>query len=411
MKIAFTTPEFVTERNYHGGLANYLDGVTAHLASEYGYEVHVFVLSERGGRYSHQKVTVHKVKRTGRSWYRLLDRMMMRYFDGRMHPFYRARENSRRIHRAFLREHAVSPFGIVQAASYQHTGYEIARRRPRPYAVISRYSSSQQLWNAAYGKVLDPATAVHSSFEVLQGYHSDASFSPSLYLRDCLEPLVGKQIEVIESPCTMLDEKKSDHSLFGKTAAGKQYLLFYGSLGRLKGIEVLAEIMHALLSSHEDLYFVFIGKDVGVRSGISSLDLLKREASEHADRLIYSSPVPRECIVPFILNSRAVVLPSLVDNLPNACIESMGLGAVVIGSQGASFDQLIVEGRNGFLAERGNSSSLLNAIKRALRISRDNRRTLGANAQETVRRLRPSVSVAKLDEFYKRVLKNIRKGK
>ncbi len=42
-------------------------------------------------------------------------------------------------------------------------------------------------------------------------------------------------------------------------------------------------------------------------------------------------------------------LPSRIDNLTNTCIESMALGKVVIGTQGAIFEQLIEDGVNCFL--------------------------------------------------------------
>src|ERR1051326_7456438 len=50
--------------------------------------------------------------------------------------------------------------------------------------------------------------------------------------------------------------------------------------------------------------------------------------------------------------SASVVLPSLIDNLPNSCLEAMGLGRVVIGTKGTSFEELITDEANGFLIEQ-----------------------------------------------------------
>jgi glycogen synthase len=44
MRIAFITPEFVTEEYFSGGLANYVHRITKYLTS-LGHEVHVIILS------------------------------------------------------------------------------------------------------------------------------------------------------------------------------------------------------------------------------------------------------------------------------------------------------------------------------------------------------------------------------
>ncbi len=68
-----------------------------------------------------------------------------------------------------------------------------------------------------------------------------------------------------------------------------------------------------------------------------------------ASRLVLIDNLPHRQLYPIIAAARLVVLPSLVDNLPNACLEAMGLGTAVIGTTGASFEELITDGVNGFL--------------------------------------------------------------
>src|SRR5688572_17868938 len=70
LRIAFATPEFVTERHFDGGIANYLNRVSRMLA-EAGHEVHVVTLSsEDGAEFEHGGVMVHRVM-LGRGWQRL----------------------------------------------------------------------------------------------------------------------------------------------------------------------------------------------------------------------------------------------------------------------------------------------------------------------------------------------------
>src|SRR6476659_1748836 len=61
LKIAFATPEYVTEEHFDGGLANYLGRVTKALSS-LGHNVHVITLSSIDEAVlDHEGVTVHRV--------------------------------------------------------------------------------------------------------------------------------------------------------------------------------------------------------------------------------------------------------------------------------------------------------------------------------------------------------------
>ena len=58
------------------------------------------------------------------------------------------------------------------------------------------------------------------------------------------------------------------------------------------------------------------------------------------------------------------MLPSQVDNLPNTVIESLSLGIPVLGSRGASIDELVEEGRTGHLVELGDVHGLAETLVR-----------------------------------------------
>jgi len=61
MRIAFATPEFVTENHFDGGLANYLNRVSTTLA-RLGHDVHIVTLSTQNeDELDHEGVTVHRV--------------------------------------------------------------------------------------------------------------------------------------------------------------------------------------------------------------------------------------------------------------------------------------------------------------------------------------------------------------
>jgi glycosyltransferase involved in cell wall biosynthesis len=73
-------------------------------------------------------------------------------------------------------------------------------------------------------------------------------------------------------------------------------------------------------------------------------------------------PLPREQTLCLLRQAEAVVLPSQVDNLANTVIESLALGIPVIGTRGASIDELVEEGVTGHLVELGDVEGLAQAL-------------------------------------------------
>jgi glycosyltransferase involved in cell wall biosynthesis len=105
-------------------------------------------------------------------------------------------------------------------------------------------------------------------------------------------------------------------------------------------------------------------------------------------------------LFPIIQNAKIITLPSRIDNLPNACIESMSLGKIVIGSRGASFDQLIEDGINGFLCEIKQPKTILKKIIEALELSDEQKKLISTKAKERIEKLSPEIVTKQLVEFY-----------
>jgi glycosyltransferase involved in cell wall biosynthesis len=84
----------------------------------------------------------------------------------------------------------------------------------------------------------------------------------------------------------------------------------------------------------------------------------RAQCNSSGDRLMIMENLPHSQLYPVIAGAHLVVLPSLIDNLPNACLEAMGLGKVVIGTTGTSFEELIVSDVNGFLVPPDNPQAL-----------------------------------------------------
>jgi glycosyltransferase involved in cell wall biosynthesis len=209
--------------------------------------------------------------------------------------------------------------------------------------------------------------------------------------------ITRKQIDIIETP--YLSNSASDNSLYEKFLKEKKYLLFFGTLGVLKGGATIANCIFDLLDQTPNLYFVFAGKDVGYR-GKPMMEYIKMKAQNHHNRIIHFDKMPHEKLYPIITHAVAVVLPSRIDNLPNTCIEAMALGKIVIGTYGTSFEQLIQDGENGFLCAIDNSEDLLRTIKKVFQLTDSQKENISRKAKERIALLKPEKIVNQLITLY-----------
>ena len=137
---------------------------------------------------------------------------------------------------------------------------------------------------------------------------------------------------------------------------------------------------------------------------IKAHELIRKSAGEYADRVIYAGRLVREQLYPLIKGAEVCLLPSRVENLSNACIEAMALGKIVIATDGASFEQLIEDRISGFLCQKDNSDSFLQAVCEALDMSEQDRVKMWEKATERIRELAPDKLYPKYMAFYQKVI-------
>jgi len=107
--------------------------------------------------------------------------------------------------------------------------------------------------------------------------------------------------------------------------------------------------------------------DIATPLAPSMRNYMSAICGEYADRLIFIGQIPHEQLYPVISGARLVVLPSLIDNMPNACLEAMALGKPVVGTRGASFEEMIRDGETGFLVPAGDAGALADTLCSAWR--------------------------------------------
>ncbi|MGE5295491.1 MAG: glycosyltransferase family 4 protein, partial [Solirubrobacterales bacterium] len=168
-----------------------------------------------------------------------------------------------------------------------------------------------------------------------------------------------------------------------------------------KGAALLAEAVQPLLHDLPDLHLAVAGPD----GGDGSQDLLVSLQQSFPDRVRCLGVLSPEKLRPVVRNARAVVLPSLMDNLPNTCLEAMGLGRVVIGPDGVSFDELLVDGDSGILFQLGDVASLQRTIVHTWNMSDEIRTRIGQKAKSFVdTAMAPHKTSRELESLYAEVI-------
>ena len=391
MRIVLVTTEYVTEEaNFDGGLANYTHRTALSLLL-LGHEPVVVVASDRREVLMHDGIEVHRVPVI---WYSPLFRYFWILGIDWIPASYALNREIRAIHRKRR----------VDVIQYTNLG-ATALFRVSDIPAVARLSSYQKLLDEAYEAGRTLWVKGHQYLGQMALRRVDAVFGPSHIVGEAVKRDTGIGVELIESPfpqdtCPMDDAVYREIALESK---GRDYLLFFGTLGLLKGIKTIGDMICRLFHRYPDLCFVFVGKDFGLK-GCSAIEYVRERAGVYHERVIYRGRLPHGQLYPIIEHARLVVLPSRFDNFPNTCIESMAFKKIVIGTRGTSFEELITDGVNGFLCERDDPESLFEVIDSAMQVPSARCAEMGERAHERTLELAPDIIVKKLISLYSRVM-------
>ncbi|WP_414566586.1 MULTISPECIES: glycosyltransferase family 4 protein [unclassified Anabaena] len=392
MRIGFATTEYVTEKYFSGGLANYLHRVAKALVS-LGHEVHIVVLSEIDqSEYEHEGIYIHRLT-SGKIQQRL--NQVTRY---RIPQTTQCLAFSFQVYRKLLELHKQQPFNIVQFPEWNACGVVSGLLLPIPQ--VTRISSYRPIWLEMSGSPRNRDERIIEYLEWLQMHHIKHIYAPSYTLKKILaEKAKINHVRVIRTPF-YLETLNWDYSIFNEYLQGKKYLLFFGRFQLHKGVHILAQALPQVFKKYPDCYVVFVGKDVPPSMKEYALSL----CSQYTERLIFIQPIPHNQLYPVIAGAKLVVLPSLIDNLPNACLEAMGLGKPIIGTVGASFEELLIEGETGFLVPVGEVNALATKINEVWMHPRLNE--IGQAAKWKIQEFAIEKTVKELLVYYEGIIRN-----
>ncbi|MDG2330682.1 MAG: glycosyltransferase family 4 protein [Flavobacteriales bacterium] len=393
MRIAIVSSEFV--HNKDGGLANYTYRLALYL-KKLGHEPIVVVPENRTEQTIFDNIDLHfvefKITNSSRKWLVIPPKRPTTYeiFEQR----------SKQVN-LYLKQLNVD---LVQ---YAHLGGIGKFRLPNVPSVIRLSSNTRMCFmNGGYGESKEQMEQQERiEFESIK--IADAVFGPSNAIAGITEDQTGVSVRVIETPYQeeIIDE---DYTVYEELNINR-YVLFFGSLVQLKGIDIIANVLEEFLTNNDDLHYVFVGKSIPRRDGVCVVELIKNSAGNCVDRVHFTGNLNQAQLKPFIRNAETITLPSLVDNFPNACIEAMALGKCVIGTYNNGFEQLIEDEVSGFLCKPGDSKELLKSIEKSINISEQAKLEMSRLAIERIQQLRPERLINQLVSFYKETIEKHKK--
>jgi glycosyltransferase involved in cell wall biosynthesis len=267
---------------------------------------------------------------------------------------------------------------------------------------IVRASSYEPMLHDAIGlgRGLDARTV--EQLERLQFWLSGNVSTPSSTLQNTLhEKARLSNVKLVRSP--FYDEVRVwDTALYDQFLRGRKYLLYFGRFQLHKGFHNLAQALPKFLEQYRDAYVLLVGRDADTALAPSMADYARGKCRRFSDRLIISNHLTHSQLYPVIAGAHLITVPSLVDNTPNACLESMGLGKVVVGTKRTSLEELIRDGENGFLVEPDNSDQL--AAKLIAAWVDPNLAEMGERARRTMTEFSLENTIHSLLSYYREVL-------
>ena len=398
MKIVYVTYEYIDCQSLQiidGGLANYLHKITTTL-HKLGHDVSVIVAPANEDKQINYN-GINVIFLTGKFRKTLAHRLIWPFMSYKQKTKIRGNLYTH-ISRCIQKLHKKSKIDIIQYTGDWGFGKYPEKKIPSCIRISSYFKIWQEYYDINDAETLKTQQEIYTNTPFL--------FGPSKYIADYIKRdlNLNKDIKIIESPYPDAI-KNEDDTIFKNLQLEilqNPYLLFFGTIGRLKGCGVIAECIYDILAKYSNLYFVLVGKNA-VTDGTDYLEMIKNKADKFANRIICFPSLSHAQLYPIIRNAVGILMPSLTENFSNACVEAMRLKKIVIGTEN-NFSQLLTDKESGFLAKIGNSDSLKEKIIELMSLSQAKKEQMQNRAFERTQSLSPEIICNQLLDYYRYVI-------
>lgn len=294
------------------------------------------------------------------------------------------------------------PISLVQYAGAYGVGMLYNKRFPSVLR-ISTYVKTQM-----FSLHTSAELAVITFAEKLAARNFNGVIAPSKVLGDIFGRETHRKVTVIDTPYYCADMEREDDTLYKKELLNKKYFLFFGRVSPDKGVYTIARVLEKILKKYPEYYFCFAGYNF-VSGTVDTMERIQKAAAGCSDRVKYLGELPHERLYPVVRNAECVIMPSLMDNLPNACLEALELNGIVIGTRGASFDEIFEDGVSGILIDIDDSNALMDKIDDVVQMTEDEKNNMKHKAKQCLVKYDPKIAGRKLEKYYDKILQNLQR--
>ena len=207
-----------------------------------------------------------------------------------------------------------------------------------------------------------------------------------------------EQIEVIPNGVSnVFFEKIKINDFKKKNKINGKIVLFFGRLNKTKGPEKFVEIAKSILKKRNDITFVIVGPDEGMR------DKIKEMIKNHKKIILLPEVRDRKEVVKIYQSAEVYVMPSYREGLPLTLFEAMARGLPIVASPVNGIPYEMKEPQNGFLVKYGENKTF---EKRILELIDNNqlRKKISIENIKTSKNYRWDSISKKTIDLYKKVL-------
>jgi glycosyltransferase involved in cell wall biosynthesis len=281
------------------------------------------------------------------------------------------------------------PFKIQKDLFYTQHGLSYLQEQKNPLLKLHRVLRIHVMRNAKVVIALNPSARLQFIYETGLP-HRRIAFIP-----------VG-----VDTACFM---KNSGYSspIKEKYQLTGRIILTVSRIAEEKGIEYLVRAANLLVNIHKfsDLLFVLVGPLEQFDTKVETSQYVSKVLSLIAEMRLKKhirilGSIPRNDLMELFSACDVFVLPSLIENFPQALLEAMASGKPVVATKSPGTVILIRDGWNGCLVEPANESQLAERIKWVLE-NPSRAKEMGINGKNTIFEKFSSIKVAEsLESLY-----------
>ena len=340
----FLTDEIYSKDNNSGGLANYLHKVTNFLSNTNSL-INIICFSDQNLKQKKKNIRIYYFKKI--YFFNKRVNNLINLFI--LYPIYICYIN-------FI----IKKADILQYPNHlAHLSFFYKRNAEK----VCRLSSISSLWRGKKNLLSN----LKDNLEIYFIKNSDRIISPSNLLAKKLQKKINKKVIVLRTLIDNLNYIKLKENK--KIISLKKYILFVGLLNERKGFVILLDFLekYNYYFKEKKINFVIISQ----RNELDTKNDLRFKKLLKCKNIFYYKNLKKNLLYLFLSKSLLILIPSLIDNLPNILLESIKMKAKILTFKNNSIDEIIENNKTGFIINTKNLNKIFKTIIKIINLKKN----------------------------------------